>query len=157
MTTHDEYLLDGERTPELLEELARDCGCMAIFATEYEIQVDLDSTSLDRFHASYELLKKNGFLLGSTAQAWHSKGGNWHVVVSLLPTMETTAQQRGMFALMLGSDPTREILNMVERRAGAGTIVLFMPIGAIIFSVNGRNPSDKRGRRKAEREMEAYL
>jgi hypothetical protein len=155
MRTREDYDLDGARTPELLTELAAECGCRPVFGTTDTIQVDLDSESLERFHTSFELLKKKGYLLNATAVAWHSKGGNWHVVVTLPSNMEITSRDRIMYALMLGSDPTREILNMSEQRDGSGTIVLFRPIGAIEFRVDGRAQSDKR-RRDVRREVERY-
>lgn len=151
MTMPNGYDLDdGERTPELLRELAAERGCTAVFADATTIQVDLDSESLDRFHTSYDLLQRGGYLIGSRAECWRSKSDNWHVVVTMPEDMRTTAQQRIMYALMLGSDPTREILNMTEARDGTGTIVLFMPIGSVIYQPGARAASDRKRRPDTE-------
>lgn len=161
MRTREDYDLEGQRTPELLRGLALEKGCRAVFASDNQIQVDLDSTSLERFHKSYDLIQRSGHLLRSTAVAWRSKGGNWHIVVTLplLLDEEISPRDRIMFALMLGSDPTREILNEYEQRHENGTIVLFRPIGAIEFTVGGRVRSDKKrgeGREGRTDVMEDY-
>jgi hypothetical protein len=147
MTPKRSYDLKGERSPELLLKLAAEVNCSAVFATSAQIQVDIDGTSLNDFHFRYGLLREQGYLRGSEARCWHSKGGNWHVVVNLSEADRLTPQQRIMYALMLGSDPTREILNMSEQRHEAGTIVLFRPIGAVEFTVGGtRRSSEDRAK-----------
>lgn len=143
-----------DRTVTGLTILAQSLKTHAVFAADGEIQVDLDSDSLERFHTSYALLKKEGYLAGSSARAWRSRSGNWHIVVTLGNGDLHTARNRITFALMLGSDPTREILNMSEDRAGTGTIVLFRPNGAVVYDVEGirRSYEERAAARRATQE-----
>ncbi len=157
MPTRNEYT--KERSVEGLTILAQSLGAHAIFATENEIQVDLDENLLERFVTSYELLKKEGYLLGSSAVAWRSRSGNWHAVVTLDSVVRklVEAPERIMYALMLGSDPTREILNLSEDRAARGSIVLFRPNGAIVHDVAAirRTYEETAALKQAEKEYRA--
>jgi hypothetical protein len=122
------------RDPVKLAELADDRSCEPVYCEPNEIQVDLDTEDLAPFRSRLRLLKEQG-LLDESAQAyvWRSKSGNWHASVVLDEPLDV--KRRIFLALCLGSDEIREILNLVEQREAAGTIVLFRPKGAIIRKV----------------------
>lgn len=122
------------RDPAKLTELAGERGCEPVYCQPNEIQVDLDGPTLDGFRRRFRLLKEHGMIdHDAEAHAWYSRSGNWHVVVTLEEPLDV--KRRIFLAMALGSDEIREILNMVEQRETAGTIVLFRPRGAIIRKV----------------------
>ncbi len=130
-----EYLEPTDvRSPSVLRRIAFEQGCDAVICDDDEIQVDLDTTDLTPLKRRVRLMKEKGLLpQTTTGTCWYSKSGNWHVVLKLPEPMD--AERRIMFALMLGSDEIREILNLAEDRADSGTIVLFRPRGSIVRSL----------------------
>jgi hypothetical protein len=129
------------RDPAKLDTLASERGCETVYCQDNEIQVDLDGPTLDGFRRRFRLLKEHGMIdPDAEAFAWYSRSGNWHVSVTLPEPLEV--KRRIFLALCLGSDEIREILNLVEQREVAQTIVLFRPRGAIIRKITLNKKSE---------------
>jgi hypothetical protein len=125
MDSLDEY---PDNTGEAKEK-AELSGLQVIIATDYTIQLDLDTAADVAVWARHEHRVLDFGVLGfpvKSVESWPSKSGNKHVLIHLsepVPAIERIAIQ-----LILGSDRKRESLAFRGIKAGSEfPLMLFRP------------------------------
>lgn len=112
------------------EEAAEEVGCTVEYADAETIQLDIDSQS--DFDLLPERLDRLVQAMPEMSVAYRtylvrpSKSGNWHVTFKL--AVPVTIEKRILIQALLGSDLTREALNLTRHLYGAeNPIRLFRP------------------------------
>jgi hypothetical protein len=122
-------MIDLEEYPDNTgeeKEKAELSGFQVIIATDYMLQLDLDTIPDLSIWGRYESRLQNLGVSVKNVESWPSKSGNKHVVIHLtdpVPVIERIAIQ-----LILGSDRKRESLAFRDVKAGYEfPLMLFRP------------------------------
>lgn len=135
-------------TREELRSLAIGVSCEAIFATDWQLFLDLDDhQAIVRYGKNIAMLKdvagQQGYFVRE-AMRWNSRSGRgMHVVLNIEPALPgldpLPLPTRLLWQSVLGSDPARDLASYREwAQDYEAPVTLFRPMGAVVYDGEGR-------------------
>lgn len=125
---------------EIIFRSAEAKGCEVVVCKDDQIQLDIDRPwKYKESHTadSQKIQNLLGYIADSIttwvffkhSEAWKSRGGNTHIVLTLTEPEKFTIEDRIVLQACLGSDPVRESLNLKRVKDGSiSPIALFRPL-----------------------------
>jgi hypothetical protein len=119
----DDYPALDRFSDKYAKQRAENLNCDIEYATDWTLQIDLDSPFLCVAQEQLDLCTSLG-LVDYTSVLWHpSRSGNWHGTVYL--TEPLSIERRILLQALLGSDPKREALCLAGHLNGQEHPILF--------------------------------
>ena len=109
-----------------MREVAAQRGCVIVRPKKNEIQLDIDDElSLNCFEARWSRIATNFNFTGQVSRKPSPSGrpGRWHITVTL--SRNVSEHERILLQACLGSDPVRELLNLVHLQKGEISTLFF--------------------------------